>query len=150
MSWKEIKTQADADDLMARFGGFHDGCIREAHIWTDSWVSPDLSMSVGINLDTRVRFHIQRQWKDPMAIELLFEEVIRFNLAPSPENCDSTIIYATLIVRDGSILWAPTGNWDHDHPDCNFYTWISARKLKWREVDSWIGEKLRYGPENEG
>ena len=146
MNWQEIKTQADADALIVRFDGFHDSCIREAHIWTDSWVSPDLSMSVGVNLDTRVRLHIQRQWKNPMAIELLFEEVTRFNLAPSPEDSDSIINYVTMIVLDGSIYWASARNWDPDNPDCNSYSWISARKLKWREVDGWLGEALQYGP----
>jgi len=50
----EIKTQSDIDALMKRFGGFHDSCIREAHIWTGYWVSPDFSMSVSQDLDTRV------------------------------------------------------------------------------------------------
>ncbi len=149
MSWNKIKTQADAEALMARFGGFHDSCIREAYIWTGYWVSPELNMTVPPELDTRVRLHIQRQWKNPMAIELLFEEVTRFNLTPAPENYESIIYYAKLIVLDDLIHWAPSGNWNPDCPDINLDTWISARKLKWREVDHWIGETLHYGPKDD-
>ena len=98
MNWKEIKTQADAEALMDLFGGFHDGCIREAHLWTDHYVAPDLSMMCPGKLDNRIRILVQRQFKNPAAIELLFEEVTRFNLAPTPDNCDSIIFEATLLV----------------------------------------------------
>jgi hypothetical protein len=82
MEWEEIKTQADANALMEVFGNFHDSCIREAHLWTDHWVSPKLSMSCCGHLDNKIRFLIQRQYKNPSAIELFFEHVTRFNLVP--------------------------------------------------------------------
>jgi hypothetical protein len=77
MNWSEVKTQADADALMEAFGCFHDGCIRESHLWTDHWVSEDLSMSCPANWDNRLRFFVQRQSRNPSAVELLFEEVAR-------------------------------------------------------------------------
>ena len=86
---------------MHSFGGFHDGCLREAHIWTESFVDTDMKMSVASDLDTRVRLLIQRQWKDPSAIELLFEQVTTFHLQPSPENYDSIIFGAAMLCRDG-------------------------------------------------
>jgi hypothetical protein len=143
MTWNEIKTQPDADALMKRFGRFHDSCIREVHISTGYWVSPELSMAAPEDLDTRVRLHIQRQWRDPAAIELLFEEVVRFNLVPAPQNYVSIIYDATLLVREGIIHWSPETNWDPERPDANSETWISAKQLKWREVDNWL--VLRHG-----
>ena len=149
MTWKEITTQADADALMELFGGFHDACLREAHLWTDHWVSTDLSMSCPGKLDNRIRFLIQRQFKAPSAIELLFEEVTRFNLVPSPENYDSIIFAASLLVHNGVIFWSPEGNWKPDGPRRDESTWVSAKQLRWREVP-WLGQKLHYGAnENE-
>jgi hypothetical protein len=148
MEWKEIKTQADADALMTTFGDFHDGCLREAHLWTDHWVSPELSMSCPGNLDNRIRFLIQRQFKNPSAIELLFEEVTRFNLVPTPDNYDTIIYDATLLVQDGQIFWSPENAWKPDKPRRDESTWISAKKLRWREVP-WMGKELHYGPKEE-
>jgi hypothetical protein len=145
MDWKDIESQADADALMEVFGGFHDACVREAHLWTDHWVSPELSMSCPAHLDNKIRFLIQRQFRDPSAIELFFEQVTRFNLVPSPENYDSIIFAATLLVQNGSVFWSPEGDWKPVKPARDEATWVSARKLRWREVD-WLGEKLRYGP----
>jgi hypothetical protein len=148
MGWKEIKTQADADALMRVFGDFHDGCLREAHLWTDHWVSTELSMSCPGNLDNRIRIFVQRQFKNPSAIELLFEEVTRLNLVPTAENYDSIIDSATLLVRGEVVFWSPEGDWSPDDSRKDESTWISAKKLRWREV-SWLGEELHYGPKEE-
>jgi hypothetical protein len=149
MSWKEIKSQSDADHLMDLFGGFHDACLREAHLWTDHWVGPTLSMSCPGHLDNRLRLLVQRQFKDPSAIELLFEELTRFNLVPSPENYDAVIFEATLLVKDENIYWSCRDNWKPDSPTRDSGTWVSARRLCWRPVD-WLGRELRYGPKEEG
>jgi hypothetical protein len=146
MEWEEIKTQANADVFMEVFGNFHDSCIREAHLWTDHWVSRDLSMSCSGHLDNKIRFLIQRQSTDLSAIELIFEYVTRFNLVPSPENYDSIIFDATLLVQDGNIFWSPESDWSPEKQNRDEFTWVSARKLRWRKVD-WLGEELRYGPE---
>lgn len=144
MDWIKVETQADADMLMEVCGHFHDSCIREAHLWTGHWVSPTLSMSCPGDLDTKIRFLIQRQFKNPSAIELLFEEVARFNLVPTPEDYDSIIYSATLLVKE-IIFWSPEADWNPADPERDDDTWISAMKLSWREVD-WLGEDLRYGP----
>jgi hypothetical protein len=145
MMWNEVKTQGEADRLMADFGDFHDSCLHEAYLWTDHYVSNNLSMSCPGNLDTRIRLLLQRQFKNPSAVEMLFEEVTRFNLVPTPENYDSVIFSATLLVCDGVVFWSPEVNWTPEKPDRDAVTWISAKHLFWREVD-WLGEELRYGP----
>ena len=147
MEWKEIRTKGDAEALMEVFGDFHDSCIREAHLFTDHWVSPDLSMSCSSNLDTKIRFLIQRQFKNPSAIELFFDEVTCFHLVPTPENYDSIIFSAALLVQDGGIFWSPEGDWRPDTPGRDEFTWVAARKLRC-EVD-WLGDEMRYGSKGE-
>jgi hypothetical protein len=148
MNWNEIKTQADADALMELFGSFHDGCVREAHLWTGHYVAPDLSMACPCNLDNSIRFHVQRQFRNPSAIELLFEQVTRFNLVPTPDNYDTIIFEAAFLVRDGTIFWCTDSRWTPDCRERDECTWISAKQLRWREVD-WLGEELYYGPKEE-
>lgn len=146
--WHEIRCQADADALLHTFGGFHDGCIREAHIWTQHWVGTDLHMACSPALDTNIRLHIQRQFEDPSAIELLFEKVTRINFVPTPENYDSIIFEASLVVTDEGVFWSPDGC-GPESPNKKDMTWVTSERLRWRPVDHWLGEPLRYGPDQE-
>lgn len=148
MRWKDIKTQSEADALLSIFGYFHDACIRELHMWTEHWVSENLSMACNGDLDTKIRILIQRQFENPSSIELLFEEVERFNLVPSPENYDSIIYEAVLLVKEDGIYWSPEDDWSLESSDRDECTWLKARQLKWREVN-WLGEQLHYGPKEE-
>ena len=112
--WMEVKTQSDANALLKAFGHFHDSCIREAHLATGYWVSSNLHMTCPTGLDNKIRLLVQRQFKDPSAVELYFEKVTRFNLVPAPENCDAVILDATLLVQEEGIFWSVEGGW---HPD---------------------------------
>jgi hypothetical protein len=145
-SWKPLTSQAGVDELMKLFGGFHDGCIREAHVWTETFVNSGLSMRCAGDLDTRLRLLIQHQWKAPSAIELLFEQVVTFHLQPSPENYDSIIFDATMLCRDGTLYWADVGGWTPESSTRDEATWIAAKKFSWRDVSEWMGSDLRYGP----
>lgn len=100
-AWNLIVAKADAEKLLKVFGTFHDGCLREAHVWTEHWVTPDLHMRCTGELDTRVRILIQRQLIAPSAVELLFEQVVAFIcsrvqtttiLSFSMQVCCSTVI----------------------------------------------------------
>jgi hypothetical protein len=145
MIWTRIQTQSEADELMRQFGSFHDGVLREAHLWTEHWVSDKLAMAIGIGLDTRVRMILQRQWQPLSAVELLFEEVTRFNVVPSPENYEASIRAATLLVAGATIFWADESNWRPGESDSDDVTWISARRLHWRDASDWMGEPLHFG-----
>ncbi len=96
-------------------------------------------------VDNKIRFLVQRQFRNPSAVELYFEEVTRFNLVPAPENLDSIILEATLLVQDESIYWSVQGGWNPASANRDDVTWVSAKKLRWRAVD-WLGEELSYGP----
>lgn len=145
MSWTEITTQAGADSLLQSVNGFHDACLREANLLTGHWVDESLSMTCPGHLDQQLRLLIQRQANDPCAVELLFDELTRFHLVPSPEKYESIISSATLLVREGMIYWSPVGDWDPTQSNRDECTWISSPKLQWRPVD-YLGPELRYGP----
>jgi hypothetical protein len=131
---------------MANFGGFHDSCLREAHVWSEHYVHPDLKMHCSGNLDTRVRLLIQRQFKNPSAVELLFEQVTAFHLQPSAENYDSIIFEATMLHIGDTFYWADSGNWLPTSATRDSATWIAGRKMSWRDASNWMGKQLRYGP----
>jgi hypothetical protein len=99
MSWNELRSEEDIETLMAAFGGFHDSCIREAHLWTGHAVHDDLSMSVEPWVCARIL--IQRQFRNPSAIELLFAGVMDFLLTSPPLNYDADIYEAELTLEEG-------------------------------------------------
>ncbi len=146
MEWINVHSQADVDYLLDRFGGFHDSCLREMHVWTEHWVVEDLAMAAPGHLDTHVRILFQRQFREPSAIEMLFSQVTRLNLVPSPENYDSIIFDATLLIRGDTIYWSDDAGWSPDDPQCHRSTWIAAKQLCWRDASEWLGHRLRYGP----
>lgn len=144
MDWFTVRTEADIEMLLTEFGEFHDGCLREVHIWTDNHVNDDLSMTCSFGLDTHMRMLFQRQFPDPSAVELLFEQVTAFHLAPSPENYDSIIFSAVLALReDGALYWVDRSGVAERDEDA---TWVTARALSWRPASEWMGGRLRYGP----
>lgn len=143
MEWVEIKGNDDIKGLLELFGYFHDSCLKELMMWTDSYVDHDRSMSVGLGLDTKMQMLFHRQFNNPSAIEILFEQVTHFQLKPSPENYDSIIYDATLILKDGTLYWADTSDWTlNDHN--GEVTWISAKKVKWRDASDWMDNERRY------
>jgi hypothetical protein len=149
MNWQSLTSQADLDVLISLFGGFHDGCLKEAHLWTGNCVFPDLSMSCAGNLDIRVRLLFQRQFNNPSAIELLFEQVTAFHLHPCPPNDDAIIMDATLSHYDGLFYWAETYDWSPKDAAREDITWIAGKTLSWRDASEWMGDELRFGPKNE-
>ena len=70
---------------MGLFGNFHDSCVREVHVVTGHFVEEDLTMRV----DWRTTIHmlIQRQFRNPCAIELRFEEVVGLRMVPPQPEC---------------------------------------------------------------
>jgi len=143
MNWNKIMTKEDIDNLLNLFGGFHDSCLKELYLWTDSCVDEDLSM--GMSSGTNVRILFQRQYENLSAIELVFEGVTQFHLTPPPESYDSIIYDAALILHNGSFYWADDSSWRPDKHLEYEVSWISAKSVMWRDVSSWLGDKMRYG-----
>ncbi|OXM82283.1 hypothetical protein CF651_31760 [Paenibacillus rigui] len=145
MDWIPLNTQEDLDKFMNLFGWFHDACLKELYLWTEHYVDFNYSMGVSDKLDNRIRTLFQRQWQNPSAIELLFEEVIKLSISPSPENYDSIIYEGTFLYDNGIFYWADDRNWNPNKKLDYKVNWIAARKVSWREVSNWMGKQQRYG-----
>jgi hypothetical protein len=130
---------------MDAFGGFHDGCLREMHVWTGYSVGRNLSMDVPHEYELSARVLIQRQFESPSAIEMLFEQVVRINVVPPPENYDAIIYGATLLLRDGTFYWSPEEEWSPENVAAS-QTFLASNRVSWRDASDWMGSTLRYGP----
>lgn len=144
MQWIQIHDNNDISNLLNIFNHFHDSCLTELYMWTESYVDEDFSMKLSIDLDTNVRILFQRQLPNPSAIELLFEAVTDFHIVPSPIGYVSTIFEGKIEKIDDNFIWSEDSGWK---PNSNDFTnsWISSKRLKWRDVSSWIGNSKRYG-----
>ncbi len=101
-AWQELRTPNQIDALMEMFGRFHDACVREIHVATGHYVAEDLSMSA--DWRTTVHMLIQRQFSNPSAIELRFEEVVGLRVCPPPPDCVAIIFRGVCHARRGSLL----------------------------------------------
>lgn len=145
MNWIKLNDPIDIENFMDLFGGFHDSCLKELYMWTETFVDKEFSMGMSIELDTCVRVLFQRQVPDPSAIELFFKRVTHFHMHPRAEGQDSIIYGAKLLLKEGQFYWAEDEEWDIDQPFSFPISWISAKELYWRDVSSWMGEEQRYG-----
>lgn len=145
MNWNKINSSTDIENFMDLFGGFHDSCLKELYMSTETFVDEDLAMSMSVNLDTCVCILFQRQDRDPSAIELLFKGVTHFHIQPRAEDQDSIIYGAKLVLEEGRFYWAEDEEWQINHPFLHPVSWISAKELYWRDVSPWMGKEQRYG-----
>lgn len=108
------------------------------------YVNEDLSMAVPGELDTNVKLLFQRQYDNPSAIEILFENVTGIQIIPSPENYDSIIGDVIILKVGDNFYWGDDCNWHPKENSDACSNWISAKKMKWREVNDWMGKQNRY------
>jgi hypothetical protein len=132
---------ADIDDLMQRFGNFHDGCIREIHVAKGQYVDQDFRMAFDWQTSARM---LVRQFRNPSAIELRFDGVVGMYVLPPQPNYDSIIFDAAFLVRDGIYYWAESSLWKPEEARDSHTTWIAARQVHWRDASDWLGPRLRY------
>lgn len=144
MKWIELKEKSEIKKLLEDFGYFHDGCLKEMHMWTDTYVEEKLNMNAPGELDTNVKLLFQRQFKNPSVIELWFEGVTEIRILPTPENFTSILFEAIILKQHDTYYWSDDIDFDPNqieyHP-----SWISAKKLRWRERNDWMGKQNRYG-----
>jgi hypothetical protein len=134
MTWQVLSSVADCNQLLNKFGEFHDSCLREMHLWTEHFVDDNLSMSVSAGLDSRAKLLFQRQFREPSAIELLFEEIVELRIEATEENYDSIILDADVQLIDGLYQF-----------DADGIVRIASRRLSWRDASQWMGSTLHYG-----
>lgn len=144
MDWIEIKNENDIKTLLKTFGWFHDGCLREIHLWNSYYVSEKLAMSSGdCTLNAKILF--QRQFKNPSAIEIYFSEIQRMNIVSTSSDFWHSILGVTLEYKNGIYYWADEEGWNINNPNNDNVMWISSKGIKWRDRSEFMEEKLRYG-----
>lgn len=116
--WSYILTQADADDFMEKFAGFHDSTIEKI-----SYTETDSSASVNAIFDNSGWFGV---------VELCFEGVQMLKIVPAAENYTRELIEASLIIENESVFWADAR---FEKPDTSYDgSIIEALNLKWRKI----------------
>jgi hypothetical protein len=144
MDWIEIKSGEEIKDLLNTFGWFHDGCLREIHLWNSYYVDDDLGMGCGdYTLNAKVLF--QRQFENPSAIEVYFSDIQRMNIVSTPQDYWYSILGVTLEHIDGIFYWADEEDWNISDSNNDNVMWISSKGIKWRDRSEYMGNKLRYG-----
>lgn len=144
---EEIKTQEDADKLMSKLGHFHDGCFREMHVWSGSFIDENAHYTAQFGLNAKVFLHCSNQYVFS-AVELLFSDVQKINMVEIPEGSFPEILHATLLLRKGVFYWADERDWEVGNPNSDEILWIATKGLKWRARDNWLGDTLRYGTDD--
>ena len=144
LEWHVIKSKTDINDLLNVFGSFHDGCLKELKYISGEFVDHSLSMNP-INTKRCLSVIFQRQYHDPSVIEIIFDPIIRLNLAPVSEDYTGEILGAYMDFVDGVIYWSDDENFEPSKKDeYNDCTWISSASAKWRIADEYLGEGEIY------
>ena len=148
-------------DLLSKFGGFHDACLREAALATETYVDERRVMACPGHLETSALLYFQRQSEDFPAMELRCKGVTQFHLRPTPDNCDSINVGGT-VATDGewlrlavcfarAPLTGPPNTFVQlpdrslEDPDLE----VVAQSMAWRSLNDALGNKLRYGIEKD-
>lgn len=156
--WNSLLSQAAIDQLLIDFGDFHDACLREIAVSTETYVGEDLAMSCPPHLDTSVLLLFQRQARPLSVIEIKCEAVTDLHFTPTTDGCDSIISSGTLSLADGGVrlainfFGAPLKSLPGSHivmrsrADKQSDLVVTARSVFWRALQDGLGHSLRYRP----
>lgn len=140
--WNEIKAEGDINNLMERFGYFHDSCIKEMRYISGAFVDRDLSMHA-INNCRNLRIIFQKQSINPMVIELEFSNLIKLDLEPNDDNYTCEILDVSMFIENGHIYWGDSAWFALKRNDYQG-TWLCSKNARWRVADKYIGKEEVY------
>jgi hypothetical protein len=144
VKFKEIQDQEDIQELMIKFGYFHDSCIKEIYYISGGYVGDNRAM-YPINSDRTVHIIFQSQAAEYSVIEMKFNSINKLNLVPRNDDCDCIIYDASLIKIDYLFYWSEWVNFGINDIDKEYGTWISAEKVSWRPLsDSFLENNPVY------
>ncbi len=160
--WNSLLSQAAIDQLLIDFGDFHDACLREISVSTETYVGENLAMSCPPHLDTSVLLLFQRQARPLSVIEIKCEAVTGVHFTPTADGCDSIISSGTLSLADGGVRLAinffggplqglPNSSiFIRSRADKQSDLVVTARSVFWRSLEHGLGDKLRYRQKESG
>jgi len=143
MSWNQISTQADIDNLLSEYSGFHDSCICSVEYVSGAKVNEEGWMG-GTVKDCALIMTFNSQMaafvKEPekRVLELKFVGLRRLNLIGHQDNYFGEITSCHLSFYDGHIIWADTAYFDPaDFAEEQILeepmtTFVISDRLEWR------------------
>jgi len=136
-------------------GQFHDGCLREMHLSTETFFDDQGYMHAPGHLDSRARLRFQVCAREIADVELEFHEILSLVIAPTAENADSILNSASVECVAGVVkfrawcvglpLVSEPNSVSTAAPEEPFIE-ITSRKLAWRSTGETYSQELRYGP----
>ncbi len=158
--WIPLDSADSIERLLSGFQSFHDACLREMAMTTETYVAENLRMTCPGHLDTTVVLFLQRQSKSLSAIEIKCERVTNLRITPSPDGSDSIISVGTIRTSGtgyclslsfigGPLRGVPNSIitiGPRELPDIE----IAAEAISWRSIPQGLGNKLRYRQRDEG
>jgi hypothetical protein len=157
MSWTPLETLEAVAHLMERFHGFHDACLRDASLVTETFIDAAGAFHDDGRLDTAAVLFFQSQDAPERAIELRCAGVSLFKVVPTGGNRDSILTTAVFgpcpegyrlgLYFVGLPLKAEPNSWlhrrvdpDHEEPAID----IVAASMAWRPVSNALGPVVRH------
>ena len=128
--WTEIKDQIEIENLMEKFGDFHDSCIRDIYISTEEFVDKEHSMCFENVLTVSLLF--QRQSRENSVLELKFEAVKGMDYGQWFKDGSTMTYEATLEMENDLFYWVNDFNLE-----------ISAKRVFWRFRPELVGNVRR-------
>jgi hypothetical protein len=138
-----IDNQMAINDLMTKFNGFHDSCIKEIKYISGAFVDQNGAINPFDSIRT-ITAIFQSQGAIVKAIEMKFEKVVRLNLCPKGEMEDAVIYGASIVCHNGLLYWSSLCDIKLSELENNDYTWISSEKISWRALDNCLGDEIIY------
>ena len=122
--WETISSSDEISRFMERVYDFHDSCIKEMNYISGAYVEDSL-------------------WMHPLNDRRILRVIIQRQFAED-ESYTCEILDSAMLLKDGSIYWCDCG--DVTEADLDDYegTLICASKLRWRSVESPLGDKEFY------
>lgn len=122
--WHEVETVEQLDELLELVGGFHDGILKELHWVNLAYIGDDLGMRVCQG--SCARLVIQRQYRNPSAVELHIEGMQHFDI-----DARDFVFGSQACEREGFLCLSIE--------TCRF---VFAR-LRYRFASDWMGPSMR-------
>lgn len=142
--WYPLKDKQSIKHLLTKYDGFHDSCLKEMMIHTNSYVDEDYHMQVEPTMTAYFYFQSQLDLPYPV-IEMKFEDVVECHLIPNSKYFDAIVLDVTLAIYNGAVYWANSPDFTPEKPiyQKGLY-WISAKQAFWRPMEKGFGSDNRY------
>ena len=142
MDYIQINTESDIQELNKKFNYFHDSCIKEINYISGEYVDAKGAM-YPFNSERKLSVILQSQNAQIRAIELVFEKIKSFYLAPKIPDYDG-IIYESFFKKGQNFFyWSDSDEFIAEPKLDETGTFIIAEAVKWRKVN-FLGNEQVY------